>query len=145
MGIIDGNESARLIFLREDYKIQTPRLPVEEYASDVVTKRKSSKRDKSWMLSHDLMKRCYNIPGIPNGSLALMVTARDVEFDPFNTIDTKIIKKKMGEIAKEQQHKAESAENHGTMARATVWLSVAAFVLFLMIGIVALLKYYNGS
>lgn len=148
MALIQGPEKIRVLNLREDYQIETLMLPVEEYASDVITRKKNNKRDKSWLLPHQLLKRCYNVPGIPNGAKALITTPRDVVFDPLNQLDDSWskdkIKARMGEIAKEQQHKAEGNKSNSVTNVTMILLSSAVVILVLAIAAIGLMNYYGG-
>ena len=144
-----GREKIRVLYLGEDYSIRNATLAVETYASNVITKMKDGKRDKSWLLPHKLLKRCYNIPRIPDGTKALIITPRDVRFDPLKQLDAtwsdEKIRAKMGEIAREQEHKADSQKNTGPMNITMVLLATSALVLFLTIAIVGALSYYKGG
>lgn len=147
MGLFD-QEHIRILHFREDYNIFPGRLNVEEYASDVVTKKKNMDRDKSWELAHPLMKRCYGIPGIKDGTKALMICSRDVVWDPLNQYPEKYnkdeVRKRMGEMAHEQQHKAEGSKNSGPMNITTILLGASAFILILALVLIAGLRYYRG-
>jgi len=148
MSLLSGAERIRVLYLREDYKVENTTLPVEAYASDVITKKKNEKRDKSWLLPHGLLKTCYNLPGIPDGKKVLIICPRDVRFDPLNQLNDSWskgqVRLKMGEIAREQQHKADSHKNSGPMNVTMVLLAASAFVLFLSIAAVGILNYYKG-
>jgi len=148
MSLLAGAERIRVLYLREDYNIESSSLPVEQYASEVITKKKNGIRDKSWLLPHKLLKTCYNVPGIPDGKKVLMICPRDVVYDPLKQLDIswskEKIRQKMGEIAREQQHKADSHKNTGPMNVTMILLASAAFILFLSIALVGLLNYYKG-
>ena len=144
-----STEKIRVLYLREDYSITSAILPVEAYASNVITKTKNGKRDKSWLIPHKLLKRCYNLPGIPDGKKALIITPRDVRFDPLKQLDDswsdEKIRLKMGEIAREQEHKADAQKNTGPMNVTMILLASSALILFLTIAVVGALNYYKGG
>lgn len=136
MGLF-GGEQVQVLHAGEAYTIVVGKLSVEEYASDVITKKKNGKRDKAWELAHPLMKRCYGIPGIKDGKKALLICSRDVVWDAQNQhpelYSKEKIEKRMGEMAYEQQHKAD-ASGGSAMNKTVVLLGAAALIM--VIGVV---------
>lgn len=148
MGLINGPETVRCILARDDYIGVPMRLRVDEYASDQITHKKNNKRDKNWLLPHQLLKRCYNIPGIPDGSKVLLITSRDVVWDPGKQLDSswdiKTIRNRMGQTAREQQHKADANKNTGPQNVTMILLSISVAIVTLGVVIIGLLNYYRG-
>jgi len=149
MSLFKGKERIRCGYLREDYNIEIKPLPVEEYASDVLTRQKNKIRDKSWLLAHQLVKSCYNIPGVPDGAKMLLITSRDVLFDPLKQLDDTWSKEnirntKMAEIAKEQQHKADGNKQSSVTNYTMILLSTAVVILSLGIAFIGVMNYYKG-
>ena len=148
MSLIRGKEKVKVLYLREDYNIVPAVFGVEKKASDVFTKKDNEVSTNSWLLAHELMKPCYNIPGIPNGKKVMLVCTRDVRFDPLKQLDDSWsddkIRKRMGQTAKEQAHKAEMKKVSSTMNATMILLSVAAVILFTAIALVSALNYYKG-
>lgn len=148
MVLVQGNEKARVIYMREDYALTPLIYPIEEYASDVITKKKNNKRDKSWFFVHQLLKTCYNVPGIPDGAKALLISPRDVVIDPLGQLDDSWSKEKIRykatETAREQQHKADANKGSQATNITMMLLSSAVVILVLTGALIALMQYYRG-
>lgn len=148
MGIFSQGEAIKTMNRREDYNLRIINLPVEEHASSVLTLKRYGKRVKSWLLCHELVKPCYGVPGIQDGTKILLTCSRDVIWDALNQLDDswspKNINLKFGEMAKEQQYIAEMNKNSGSMNTSVILLSAAAVILFIAIALVGLLSYYRG-
>lgn len=148
MGFITGTENIKTLHRREDYNMAIQNVPVEEHASAVLTQRKNGKRNKSWLLCHPLVKTCYGIPGVQDGTKAMLTCSRDIVWDPLKQLDEtweKInIRKKLGEMAKEQQHIAEMNKNSGPMNVSVILMSASALILFIACALIGLLSYYRG-
>lgn len=148
MALLLSNEKVRSIMMREDYNLQPMQICVDEFASNIITIKKNGARDKSWLFPHQLLKKCYNIPGIPDGSKVLLISPRDVRFDPLHQLDDSWsdveVKDKMSETAKEQQHKADAKKGSQATNMTMVLLSSAVVILVLAIGFIVLMNYYGG-
>lgn len=148
MSLITGPEKVRIIDLRNDFQMQIFSLPIEEFAPNVITKKKSDgTRERSHLLVRQLMKPCYNIPGIPNGAKAIMVTD-DIIYDPLKQLDDswskENIRKKLTEYAVEQEHKADAKKAGGMNNVTSILLSSAVVILVLGMAAIGLMKYYGG-
>lgn len=149
MAIISGPAKVRTLNIRPDYQAEIAMIPVEEYAaSNVITKIENGERVRSWLIPHKLLKRCYNIPGIPNGSKALITITGDVVIDPLKQLDDswskENIRKKLAEYAKEQEHKADKKKSSQATNVTMILLSSAVVILVLGMAAIGLLNYYGS-
>lgn len=147
MGLFDNKEFVKVIKLNEDYTARAIDVGVDRASSEIITQKKNGKRYMSHLLIHQLMKPIYGYPGVADGTKVLLITSRDVRFDPLGQLDEswndENIRSKMTEIAKEQQYKVEKS-NSGSMGTATILLAVSALILFVALAIIGLIKYRGG-
>lgn len=145
MPLFENKPTIKALYLREDYKVKVRNIQVDEMASDVLTISKDGRRQFSWFLIHQLLKPIYGFPGIPDGTRCLLICSRDVRFDPLHELDkswdNENIRKKMLEIAKEQQFKVDQSHGMGLLNRSMVLLSASAAILVLSVVIIGVLKY----
>lgn len=148
MGLFAGHEAIKTINLREDYNIQVGVHQTDDFAANVLTQKKNGERHKSYMLEHRLLKKCYGVPGIQDGTKALLICNRDVLFDPLNQFpdltgkDT--IKGRIKEMAWEQLNKAEEDKNGGLLNITQILMAASAFILFGAIALITLISHYRG-
>lgn len=149
MGLFNIKENIRVIYLKENFTIKSMFIPLDDMSSEIITKMKNGKREFSWFLIQQLLKPVYGFPGIPDGSRALLVCSKDVRYDPLQQLDAswskENIKKKMVQVAKEQQHKVEKSSAMGILSRSTMLLSVSVIILIIAIAVIGVIKFRSGA
>ncbi len=149
MSLFGQAEKVKVLKLREDYNISVASLPVEKKASDVFTKKENNISTNSWLLAHELMKPCFNVPGIKEGTKVMMVCNRDVRFDPLTQLDgswsDENIRKRMGQTAKEQAHKVGGKKTSSVTNVTMILLSSAALILIVAIVLIAGMRMYGNG
>lgn len=149
MGIFNIKEKIRVIYLRENFTMESMFIPLDVMSSEIITRIKNGKREFSWFLIQQLLKPVYGFPGIPDGSRALLLCSKDVRYDPLGQLDDswskENIKKKMVEVAKEQQHKVEKSSEMGILSRSTMFLSASVIILVIAIAIIGIIKFRSGA
>ena len=126
-------------------KLLAMKLKVDDMARNIITLKNKNKRAECFLLIHKLMKPVFGYPGIKDGTRVLLVCSRDVRFDPLEELDeswnAENIRKRLKEIAKEQQHKAEQNKGRNNIETATLMLSGCAIIFFIALSLIAAIKF----
>lgn len=148
MPLISGAEKVKLLILRKDYEIQVASMAVEKYAPNIITQKQNEERVRGWWYIYQLLKPCYNVPGVRDGEKALIAIPGDSVFDPLEQLDDTWnkanINKAAAEYAKEQEHKADANKVSSFTNVSMILISTAVVILVIGMLLIGGLKYYGA-